>query len=151
MNDTDTNADNNIGEQLGLDLDLGLPEAAEQMELPADTDEHPEDVRDGVYMLVVRKDGENVTATPVLYSLGETGAAPLEDAPDDPDEFYRMVCDDMEHVMVMLADRTQAAVTEGAGKADVLMQLLSDMQEQPQELVHNMLACMIIEAALAEE
>lgn len=150
-------SDNNIDEQLALvdinelqETDLGeVAQPADNDEQPADNDEHPEDVRDGVYMLVVRSDGENVSATPVLFTMGETGAETLEDAPDDADEFCEMVFEDMSDLLVQLINRVE--FSPELTKSDAMIQLLTDMQAQPQELIHNMLASIIVEAAKERE
>lgn len=111
------------------------------------SDDEASDVRNGVYMFVVRADGDDVNATPVMYSLGETGAEPVVDAPADADEFYRLVAEDMWGMVHQLALRTEES---GATRSDAMIQLLTEMQNQPQELIHNMLAAMIVEAANAK-
>ena len=135
---TNNLSDNNIeDDQLSL-IDIGDEFGAE-----AEADD-AEDVRNAVRMLVVRVEGENVNATPVLFSMGETGAEPMEDAPDDANEFFDMVSEDMGDMLVQLIQRTEES---GMTRADAMIQLLTDMQQQPQELIHNILGCMIVEAA----
>ena len=143
---------NNIEGQMSLDgldelnlreADAGAPPAAEDM-----TPDNPEDVRNGVYMFVVRVEGDDVHATPVLFTMGETGAEPVEDAPADPDDFYALVAEDMGELLVALVGRTEES---GMSKSDAMLQLLTDMQKQPQELVHNILATIIVEAACDKE
>ena len=108
------------------------------METAAETDGR------GIYMLVVRIDGDNVNATPVEFAIGENSAKPLQDAPNDVDVFYDVVAGDMGELFIQLADRTASS---GMGRGEALIQLLTDMQAQPQELIHNMLATFIVEAA----
>lgn len=141
--------DNGI-EQMSLDeIDLQETDASmPSVPTEVDDDEHAEDVRNGVFMFVVRVDGEDVNATPVLFTMGETGAEPLEDAPADPNEFYEMVAADMGDLLVQLVGRTEES---GMSKSDSMLQLLTDMQRQPQELIHNILATIIVEAAYDKE
>ena len=97
-------------------------------------------------MFVVRIDGDDVHATPVLYTMGEDGAEPLEDAPPNADDFYALVSEDMGDMLYQLTQRTKES---GMSRSDAILQLLTDMQNQPQELIHNMLAVMIVEASNA--
>lgn len=134
----------NTFEQMSLD-DLDIQET-DAGEATSAEEKHDEDVRNGVYMFVVRIDGDDVHATPVLFTMGETGAEPVEDAPTDPDDFYTMVSEDMGDMLYQLTERTKES---GMSRSEAILQLLTDMQNQPQELIHNMLAVMIVEAANA--
>lgn len=134
----------NTFEQMSLDgldeLDLRETDNGEAKS----ADAKPEDVRNGVYMLVVRTEGDDVNATPVLFTMGESGAEPVEDAPSSANEFYDMVAEDMGDLFFQLVRRTKES---GMERADAMIQLLTDMQHQPQELVHNMLSALIVDAA----
>ena len=136
----------NTFEQMSLD-DLDIQET-DAGEATSAEEKHDEDVRNGVYMFVVRIDGDDVHATPVLFTMGETGAEPVEDAPTDPDDFYTMVSEDMGDMLYQLTERTKES---GMSRSEAILQLLTDMQNQPQELIHNMLAVMIVEAANAAD
>ena len=143
---TNNLSDNNIDNLTAEDGQLELIDLGD--EFGAEADDVAEDVRNAVRMLVVRVDGENVNATPVLFSMGETGAEPMEDAPDDANEFFDMVSEDMGDMLVQLIQRTEES---GMTRADAMIQLLTDMQAQPQELIHNILGCMIVNAAFMSD
>lgn len=102
---------------------------------------------DNLYLLVVRPNDEGgVDAAPVMYRMGDDGATPLGpgDAPDDQDEFCDWVIEDMGRLLATMILK----IRDGEmSKSEALLGLLGGMQDQPQELLHNMLATVIVGAA----
>lgn len=127
----------------------GKQAADVQMELPIDADRED----NIVYMALVRAEatedgGMHIVSTPVAYNLedgAEVGARPLSDAEAPPEiaQFYENVADDMDALSLSLITRSIASQLP---KHEVFMRLLMDMQGQPVELIHNMLAVSLVEA-----